>query len=101
VLFEIEELFTYLQTVHGLTQKEPNVNTLGVSHQATLSPTINCESTPEFQFSHFLTFSSFNCLGFYQFLPKGKYFASDAAFKMKAILCAGKIGNFAAGRKYQ
>jgi hypothetical protein len=50
------KLFTRFQTVHGVAWEEPDVNTFGVSHQAT--------SPPDFQFSHCLTFLLFRCVQF-------------------------------------
>jgi hypothetical protein len=37
VRLNFEELFTILLIVHGVAWKEPNVNTFGVSYQATSS----------------------------------------------------------------
>jgi hypothetical protein len=37
---------------------------------------------------------------FLSVLPIGKHFTYDAAFKIKVILCAEKIDDRAAGRKY-
>jgi hypothetical protein len=66
-LFPIEKLrcalnlrifFTSLQAVHRLAWKEPNIYTSGAikPHPAPPPPpTIDCGSTPNFQFSHCMT----------------------------------------------
>jgi hypothetical protein len=92
VLLKVEELFTSLQTVHGIAWKEPNIKTFGVSQQTTSSPpTFNSDSTPQLAVQSLPEILIFQvCSVFCQFLPMEKRFTNDAASKEK-LFCALKI----------
>jgi hypothetical protein len=83
---KFEELFTSLQIVHEVAWKESNIDTFGGEPSSYIippPPTFNCESsTPNFQFSH--------CLTFYQFLPMEDHFTHDTAFKRKTV-CQSQV----------
>jgi hypothetical protein len=88
---KFEEVFTSLQTVRKIAQKEPNINTLRVTHQATSSPTpltvtpqLSVQSLPDILIIQVYSL-------FYQFLLMEKRFTYDDTFKSKVTLCTEKM----------
>jgi hypothetical protein len=101
VHLKLKELFTSFQSVHRVAWEEPNTNTFGVSHQATLSlPPLTVSQPPAF--SSVIAWHSY-CSGVFSFLSvlyMKMLFTYDTRLEREVILCAEKISSHAAGRKY-